>query len=575
VQSPIVVNCDYLIPDVMQYAVAADNCSPASLTFSQLPAVGSPAGGTTNVTVTVTDAGGNTANCVTQVLPLDLNAPSVVCPSNQIVNNGTACEGVLSNYIGSTVVSDNCSGWTLTQSPASGTTIDSGVNLITMSVTDIGGNVSSCSFEVLLFENVSPEITCPDDVVTCNPIVTYALPQGTDNCEAVTTQTDLSGLTSGDLFPIGTTLLTYTVTDPSGNTAQCSFSVQVLEYPDEAIVAEDISLCDVTSTVIFANNPATGTGEWSVITGNGQLNNQFANVTGINNLSYGLNEIVWTISTAACGETSDTIRVTVYEEPLPASVIDTVYACDLQFVQVTGNQPSAGNGVWTDPSGNATFSDPNSVPTSVFNLQQGWNNVIWTITNGSCPSTSDTVSIYASEQALIISPEDSVVLCLDQNNLEVIGNTPTEGTEAFWSFISGEGIFADPFSPETSISDIRYGENVLVYRLKKQQCPPTYDTLQIVVDICGEYDEFPNMITPNGDGQNDVWVLSNIGAIYPDVVVRVFNRWGNLVFESEGYVENWDGTHNNELLPMGTYYYVIELNDAASTVYKGHVSIIY
>jgi gliding motility-associated-like protein len=403
-----------------------------------------------------------------------------------------------------------------------------------------------------------------------------SIPVGTDNCVATTTQTDNSGFSIGDVFPIGATVQTFTVTDPSGNSAQCSFTVTVLEYPDQAIVGADISLCDTTSAVISANEPITGTGLWTVFSGSGQLNNQFASVTGVNNLSFGLNEIVWTISTAACGETSDTIRVNVYQLPLPASVVDTVYACNLQFVQVTGNQPSAGSGLWTDPSGNVTFSDANSVPTSVFDLQEGWNDIVWTITNGSCPPSSDTVRIYKSEQARILAPDEQpVVLCLDNNTLEVVGNVGAVGVESFWSFVVGEGIFSDPLSPQTSISNIRYGENTLVYRLKKQQCPPTYDTLQIVVNICGEYGVFPNMITPNGDGQNDVWVLNNIGAIYPDVVVRIFNRWGNQVFESEGYTENWDGTHNGESLPMGTYYYVIELNDAASTIYKGHVSIIY
>lgn len=576
VQATIVSNCDYLIPDVMQHATATDNCSPSNLVFSQVPAVGSLSGGATNVTVTVTDAGGNTANCVTQVTPLDLVPPTVVCPSNQVVNNGTSCDGVIGSYTGSVSVTDNCLGWTITQSPLAGSAIQSGTNVITMAVVDIGGNESSCTFELLLFENVSPEITCPGEIETCNPQVVYTVPAGTDNCVAVVTQTDASGLTSGDSFPIGTTVQTYTVTDPSGNSAQCSFNVTVLEYPDAAVVEADFSLCAVTSAVISANEPQTGSGLWTVITGSGQLNNQFAATTGVNNLSIGLNELVWTISTAACGETSDTLRITVYELPLPASVVDTVYACNLQFVQVSGNQPSAGSGLWTDPSGNVTFSDPNSVPTSVFDLQEGWNSAVWTITNGSCPPSSDTVRIYKSEQARIVSPDEQpVVLCLENNVLEVVGNAGAPGVESFWSFVVGEGIFSDPFSPETSISDIRYGENALVYRLKKQQCPPTYDTLQIVVNVCGEYGVFPNMITPNGDGQNDVWVLNNIGAIHPEVVVRVFNRWGNLVFESEGYTENWDGTHNGEPLPMGTYYYVIELNDAASTVYKGHVSIIY
>jgi hypothetical protein len=324
VQAVIVSNCDYLIPDVMQHAAATDNCSPSNLIFTQVPAIGSLSGGPTNVTVTVTDAGGNTASCATQVTPLDLIDPVIVCPGTQIVNNGTACEAILANYISLGAVSDNCFGWTVTQTPVAGATIQSGTNPIELTVTDIGGNTASCSFDLLVFESVVPEIACPASFETCDPLVAYTVPVGTDNCVATTTQTDNSGFSIGDVFPIGATVQTFTVTDPSGNSAQCSFTVTVLEYPDQAIVGADISLCDTTSAVISANEPITGTGLWTVFSGSGQLNNQFASVTGVNNLSFGLNEIVWTISTAACGETSDTIRVNVYQLPLPASVVDTV-----------------------------------------------------------------------------------------------------------------------------------------------------------------------------------------------------------------------------------------------------------
>jgi gliding motility-associated-like protein len=69
--------------------------------------------------------------------------------------------------------------------------------------------------------------------------------------------------------------------------------------------------------------------------------------------------------------------------------------------------------------------------------------------------------------------------------------------------------------------------------------------------------------TPNGDGDNDVWNLPFVSE-YPSAVVRVYNRWGELIFESEnGYPNPWDGKHEGADVPVGTYYYVIELNDGA------------
>ena len=61
--------------------------------------------------------------------------------------------------------------------------------------------------------------------------------------------------------------------------------------------------------------------------------------------------------------------------------------------------------------------------------------------------------------------------------------------------------------------------------------------------------------------KNDVWNIKGLEA-YPLITVKVFNRWGDLVFESEsGYPEPWDGTFNGTESPSATYYYVIELGN--------------
>ena len=68
-------------------------------------------------------------------------------------------------------------------------------------------------------------------------------------------------------------------------------------------------------------------------------------------------------------------------------------------------------------------------------------------------------------------------------------------------------------------------------------------------------------ISPNGDGKNDVWVIPNIEA-FPECVVEVYNRWGQLLFHSIGYKDKWDGTYKEKILPVGSYYYTINLNNA-------------
>ncbi|MCT4582402.1 MAG: gliding motility-associated C-terminal domain-containing protein [Flavobacteriales bacterium] len=71
---------------------------------------------------------------------------------------------------------------------------------------------------------------------------------------------------------------------------------------------------------------------------------------------------------------------------------------------------------------------------------------------------------------------------------------------------------------------------------------------------------FPNGFTPNDDGTNDYWQIDFIKE-FPQSVVEVYNRWGQLLFRSIGYNEPWDGIYKGKRLPVGTYYYIIELND--------------
>jgi gliding motility-associated-like protein len=70
----------------------------------------------------------------------------------------------------------------------------------------------------------------------------------------------------------------------------------------------------------------------------------------------------------------------------------------------------------------------------------------------------------------------------------------------------------------------------------------------------------PNAFSPNGDGINDTWVITNL-SIYPGATVDVFNRYGQSVFHSENSNKAWDGTYNGKPLPVGTYYYIIDLKN--------------
>lgn len=89
--------------------------------------------------------------------------------------------------------------------------------------------------------------------------------------------------------------------------------------------------------------------------------------------------------------------------------------------------------------------------------------------------------------------------------------------------------------------------------------------------------DLPNYITPNGDGKNDNFVIPTAYfAKYPNLKIAIYNRWGNIVWRSEGtYKNNWNGVHqiNNEQLPDGVYYYIFELDKEFAKTKTGFIQI--
>ena len=104
------------------------------------------------------------------------------------------------------------------------------------------------------------------------------------------------------------------------------------------------------------------------------------------------------------------------------------------------------------------------------------------------------------------------------------------------------------------------------------------DVVQYIVINTGCEIVVPTAFTPNGDQMNDSWEIVDLDDVYPNNKVFIYNRWGNLLFESEqgDYSSNqWDGKYGGELLPVGSYYYIIMTEgDNSGEILKGTVSII-
>ncbi|MCG8904831.1 gliding motility-associated C-terminal domain-containing protein, partial [Tenacibaculum finnmarkense] len=82
--------------------------------------------------------------------------------------------------------------------------------------------------------------------------------------------------------------------------------------------------------------------------------------------------------------------------------------------------------------------------------------------------------------------------------------------------------------------------------------------------------------SPNGDANNDTWVIQNIDR-YPNNTVKVFNRWGKKVYYKKGYQNTWDATATDTgtKLPVGSYIYIINLNEAGIKPVQGMIYINY
>ena len=99
------------------------------------------------------------------------------------------------------------------------------------------------------------------------------------------------------------------------------------------------------------------------------------------------------------------------------------------------------------------------------------------------------------------------------------------------------------------------------------------DTMQVVVrEAVADILFIPNVLTPNADGKNDTWFIQNI-ELFPSNKVRIVNRWGDNVYQSQYYNNEWDGTFSGGKLPAGTYYYILDLGDGWG-IFKGDVTII-
>lgn len=183
----------------------------------------------TYYSVRVTTAADNTNPTIAN-FPSNISVP---------VDNGQ-CGAVVS--WSTPTASDNCPGTTLNQIAGlpSGSLFGPGSTTVTYRATDYYGNQTTQSFTVTVTDNENPTIACPADLAvnaptgSCSANVNFTTPTAADNCPG-STVAQIAGPTSGSSFPVGNTTVTFRATDGFSNTADCSFTVSVLDIEDPQI----------------------------------------------------------------------------------------------------------------------------------------------------------------------------------------------------------------------------------------------------------------------------------------------------------------------------------------------------
>lgn len=257
-------SCGYVVSSgEYDPTTVTDNCSIQKVTYSingggevgtdestSLDGV-TLSGGDNNIVWTAYDINGNTNTWSFTITIEDDTAPVFDnCPTDrELETNIGDCDAVLPNYVSLLSVSatDNCTdagSISFTQLPAAGSVLNGGHNstqLVTITADDGNGNTTDCNFTVTVKDETNPtivnlpsDIDVENDTDECGAIVSWTEPTSADNCSGHSIL-QTAGLSSGSLFPVGSTTITYEATDGAGNTHSESFTVTVTDTQDPVI----------------------------------------------------------------------------------------------------------------------------------------------------------------------------------------------------------------------------------------------------------------------------------------------------------------------------------------------------
>lgn len=181
------------------------------------------------------------------------------------------------------------------------------------------------------------------------------------------------------------------------------------------------------------------------------------------------------------------------------------------------------------------------------------------VTPGTCPDSVEW-QISINEELSAYAGEDQELFFMTKSSLEA--DDPVSGMGEWLS--DSSAIIVDMLDPKSGVTNLIVGENKFVWMVSDGVCPAASDDIIITVE-----DLFiPQAVTPNDDGKNDYFELHSLDEVTCDL--KVFNRWGQIIYENSDYQNEWYGQNQNgDQLENDTYFYVILIDDYLE--YNGYV----
>ena len=347
-----------------------------------------------------------------------------------------------------------------------------------------------------------------------------------------------------------------------------------VDEPPVANAGPDQLVCRLVPSVQLAGNVSGGTttGIWSTAgsgtfsPSNTALNAQYTPSAADTTAG---SVILTLTSTSAdnCAVATSAMTIKFGVFPVVDAGNDLTTCGETTGVQLNGNILIPGGGLWTT-SGTGTFSPSASqlnaqyIPSAADLKNDSVTLVLRAVAADACYIPTDTTTIHFEPPPVVSVLNTQYILKGSTITLDPTVN------ETDVSYLWSPNI---DINNATVKDPVITGDHDQIYTLTVTDKLGCATTVQVYVKIAPPL-VVPNTFTPNNDGINDYWDIVGLTA-YQQATIDIFTRWGQKVYHSIGYDKPWDGTLNNQRLPVGVYYYVIDTK-FNGLVLSGYITLI-